>query len=222
VSEPASKPRGPRWVREGDGLEFDRATFANDAVFAIAMTLLIVSIAVPALRDSTSSRELLHALRVQLPQFAAFFIGFAILGNYWLANHRFTSHLTAIDLRYLVIGGLYLASVAWLPYPTALLGQYNENPVAVGLFALSAAVTSGIEAMLLHRAHRGGLFRQTLPREVFRYAIIASLLPVLFFVASIPLAFLNPTVAIIFWFGAVPGQVVLARGKPADFDEYFG
>ena len=212
---------GPLWFRENDGLEFDRHSFFNDAVFAIAMTLLIVTIAVPAIRDTTSSHDLARALRTMLPQFVAFFIGFAVLGNYWMANNRFTSHLRGIEPAYVGIGLVYLAFVAWLPFPTALLGEYSRNPVAVALFALSAGMVSLLEAMLLRRADRVGLLRQELPRPVYRYALTASLLPVVVFVFSVPIAFLNTYVGIATWALALPAQVVLDRNKPEAFDSYF-
>lgn len=43
----------------------------------------------------------------------------------------------------------------------------------------------------------------------------------LFFALSVPVAYLNTTVAIVLWFVAIPAQGVLGRIKPADFDTYF-
>jgi uncharacterized membrane protein len=219
-----SAPRrgGSRWARQGDELEFDRVSFFGDAVFAIAMTLLIVGVGAPALQDTASSADLANALRDHLAEYVAFFIGFAVLGNYWMAAHRFYGQLAAIDAGYVAQTMLYLAFVAWLPFPTALLGNYVENPVAVGLFAVSAALVSGCEALLLRQAYTRDLFRRPIPDSVYRFAVRASLLPVVFFVLSVPVGFLNPYVAIVMWFLAVPTQALLDRRKPADFDEYFG
>lgn len=211
-----SEPDEPlRFERHNEGLEFDRLTFFNDAVFAIAMTLLIVSVAVPTLHRASSSSDLLDALGDQLASFVAFFIGFAVLGNYWVANHRFTHALGAVDGGYIRLTLLYLAFVAWLPFPTALLGEYHTNPAAVGLFAISAAVVSGCEALLLVRAHRHHLLVKPLPPEGFRYALTASLLPVASFVVSVPIAFASTGLAIVCWFAAVPVQVLLDRRQSA-------
>ena len=92
-----SSERGVRYTRHGDGLEFERVAFFTDAVFAIAMTLLIVAVAVPALTDSTSGSDLLGALNDKGVEFLAFFIGFVVLGFYWLANHRFFAYLGAVS-----------------------------------------------------------------------------------------------------------------------------
>jgi hypothetical protein len=53
--------------RENQGIEFERMTFFTDAVFAIAMTLLVVAIAVPSISDSTNKRDLLDALTDKKP-----------------------------------------------------------------------------------------------------------------------------------------------------------
>jgi hypothetical protein len=70
---------GPRWARESDGVEFERVAFFNDAVFAIAMTLLIVAVAVPALHDSTRASDLLGALNDKSAEFVAIAVWFLSL-----------------------------------------------------------------------------------------------------------------------------------------------
>jgi uncharacterized membrane protein len=207
----------PRGGYARGGLEFERLAFFTDAVFAIAMTLLIVAVAVPGLRDESSGHELLHALGDKSPEFLAFFVGFAVLGNYWLAHHRFYGYLARIENGFVALSLLYLAFVAWLPFPTALLGEFGDNALAVSLFALSAGVVSALEAVLLARADRCGLLRRSLSRPVFRHAMRAALLPDVFFLLSIPIAFANTTVAIASWFLTAPGEAALARIKPPGF-----
>jgi uncharacterized membrane protein len=210
-----------RWTRRGDGLEFDRVAFFTDAVFAIAMTILVVAIAVPSLRHAASGSDLLGRLDDKSSEFIAFFIGFAVLGNYWTANHRFVGYLAATSPRFVGWNLVYLAFVAWLPFPTALLGTYDRNPVAVSLFAVSAAIVSGLEATLFRIAQRDGLFRGPVPDPAYRHAMRAALVPVVFFLLSVPIAFLDTYVAIAVWALTVPGEILLDRTKPEGFDEVF-
>ena len=211
----------PRWRRHGEGLEFERAAFFTDAVFAIAMTLLIVAVAVPSLRHTASSSDLLGALDDKKSEFFAFFIGFAALGNYWIANHRFFGYLGSVSSGALALTLVYLAFVAWLPFPTALLGTYDRNPVAVSLFAASAGLVSALEAMLMRQAQRDGLFRRPVPDAAYRFAMQGSLLPVVFFLVSIPVAFVDTYVAIAIWFLTLPGETLLDRRRPVGFDDAF-
>src|SRR5215211_1854237 len=86
-----------RYTRESTGLSFDRVAFFTDAVFAIALTLIVVGIGVPALTDASDAGELGSALREQLPEFISFFVGILVIGFYWTAHHRFFAGLDAVD-----------------------------------------------------------------------------------------------------------------------------
>jgi uncharacterized membrane protein len=60
-----------------DSVEFARTLAFSDGLFAIAMTLLVVSIAVPTISDTNSVGELADALNDLVPNFVSFFISFA-------------------------------------------------------------------------------------------------------------------------------------------------
>ena len=64
-----------RYRRRSEELEFDRVAFFSDAVFAIAMTLLVVGIGIPEVRDS----ELGDALRGKEAEIVSFFISFFVI-----------------------------------------------------------------------------------------------------------------------------------------------
>ncbi|HJY24403.1 MAG TPA: TMEM175 family protein [Actinomycetes bacterium] len=119
-----------RYQREGPGLEFDRVTFFTDAVFAIAMTLLVVEVGVPEALDGadTDPGALLAELRDKVPLIAAFFLGCFVIGSYWAAHHRFVARLAVVDLRFVFLTVVYLSFIALLPFPTGLVGKYPAEP----------------------------------------------------------------------------------------------
>ena len=193
----------------------------SDGVFAIAMTLLVVGITVPTLSDGDSVDDLADALNDLTSNFVSFFISFAVIGRYWAAHHRFFSLLARVDGRLLAINLVYLAFVAFLPFPTALLGTYFENPLSVAIYAVAVALISGLEVVLFHHAHRSGLLREKMPEDVFRWGVIQSTLPVVYFLVSVPVAFLSTTVAVCVWFLGLPFGIVANRRKPPDADRFF-
>jgi hypothetical protein len=73
---------------------------------------------------------------------------------------------------------------------------------------------------LFRHAHRNALLERQMPDEVFRWGVRLSLSPVIFFVLSIPLAFISTPLAVASWFLAIPYQALESRRKPADADEY--
>jgi uncharacterized membrane protein len=218
MADPESPGLPGRYERGSD--EFSRVLAFSDGVFAIAMTLLVIGIVVPDLKHGDSVHELADALGDLIPNITSFSISFAVIGRYWAAHHQFFGLLKAIDARFIGLNLLYLAFIAFLPFPTALLGEYFDNPLSVVLYAVTVAIVSGMEVVLFTRAQRQGLLARTLPQDVYRFGVIGSLSPVLFFLLSVPVAFANTTVAAILWFGVIPFNALLNRRKPPEADRY--
>ena len=86
------------------------------------------------------------------------------------------------------------------------------------VYAVAIAAVSGMEVVMYARAHRDDLMTIKLSPEVYRWARLLSLSPVIFFLLSIPIAFVSTTLAVISWFGGVPFQMVAARWKPPEAD----
>jgi uncharacterized membrane protein len=186
------------------------------------MTLLVVGIDVPDLHDQNSVKELADALNDNSANFISFFISFAVIGRYWMAHHQFVSRLTAMTQGLIGLNLIYLVFIAFLPFPTALLGSYFENPLSIVIYALSVAAVSGMEVVLFRSAHKAGLMERKLPDDVYRWSVVMSLSPVVFFVVSVPLAFVDTTLAVCAWFLAIPFQIVAQRWKPERADEFLG
>ena len=218
VADPDVQPRVTAYARGTD--EFSRVLAFSDAVFAIAMTLLVVGIAVPTLADSDSVHDLADALHDLVPNFVSFFISFAVIGRYWAAHHQFFALLARIDNTLIGVNLVYLAFVAFLPFPTALLGTYFENPLSVAIYAVMVAIISGLEVVLFRHAHRNGLLRETMPEDIYRWGVVQSTSPVIFFLASVPVAFASTTVAVCMWLLGIPFGIVANRWKPAEADRF--
>jgi uncharacterized membrane protein len=200
-------------------LEFERFAFFSDAVFAIALTLLVVGIAVPTVSDVGDAGEMWDTLLDLRHEFISFFVGFAVIGRYWLAHHRSVAVLSAVDARLMSVNLVYLACIAFLPFPTALVGRYEQNLVAFGFYALTLAVISFLETVLFVVAARRRLMPFVVPRDVARFGLVASTLPVAVFVLSVPLAMAtNSTVGLLSWILIWPLEVLLDRFKPASAD----
>jgi uncharacterized membrane protein len=220
VQEAQSKGRIGSYERGTE--EFSRVLAFSDGVFAIAMTLLVVGIAVPTLQDKDSVQELADRLNDLVPNFISFFISFTVIGRYWAAHHEFVGLLARMDTRFLATNLAYLAFIAFLPFPTALLGTFFENPLSVAFYAVMVAIVSGLEVVQFRQAQRRGLLRRKVPDDVYRWGVIESLSPVVFFLISVPVAFVSTTLAVAIWFVGIPFQVVSNRWKPQDADRYLG
>lgn len=210
MTAPVDDPWTTRYYPRGTPA-FERVVFFSDAVFAIALTLVAVEIGVPEIADAGSAEELWRALLEKVPSLIAFGFTFFWVAFYWRANHTFTTALAGMSRRYVTAVLLYLAFIALLPFPAATLGEYGLNPVALSFFSLFAATVSTLEVLLLVVADRGGLFTTPLTPQQRRQAVVGSLVPVVAFCVSVPLAFVSPWLALLAWFSALPMGVLVQR-----------
>jgi uncharacterized membrane protein len=93
----------------------------SDGVFAIAITLLVLEIGVPA----GSEDDLLEALRDQWPSYLAYFVSFSTIGAVWFAHTVITEYLDRADSVLIRLNLLLLLFVSFLPFPTRLLAEYT-------------------------------------------------------------------------------------------------
>lgn len=209
----------PRRTYGRDSVEFARTLTFTDGLFAIAMTLLVVDLAVPVLHVDHSVHELADKLNDESEKFISFFISFAVIGRYWLAHHAYFSSLARMDRSLIALNLVYLAFIAFLPFPTALLGEHFSNPLSIVIYAVNVAIVSGMEVVLFSYAQNHDLLQKKLPRDVYRYGAAMSLAPVLFFIVSIPIAFVSTTLAVCVWFLGIPLAAISERWKPEGADE---
>ncbi|MFM2438371.1 MAG: hypothetical protein RLZ55_1190 [Actinomycetota bacterium] len=194
------------YPREGDGVGFDRVVFFSDAVFAIALTLAAVEIGLPEVEgDPNLPSNLLNAVLDKGGIFAGFVVAFVWVAIYWRANQRFTMTLRGMSGTYVNAVLVYLVLIAFLPIPAATLGEYWSNPAAIALFAIYGSLVSTMEVVLLVVADRGDLFTVPLTSEFRRTSVLGSLTPVVGFLTSIPLAFVSPWLALLWWVVASVG-----------------
>jgi uncharacterized membrane protein len=210
----------PTWTYPRDSFEFGRVAFFSDAVYAISLTLLITSLDVPDILHRTDAGDLWSALGDVRSRIITFFVSFVVIGNFWLANHRFVSRVAAMSRQLIYVILIYLAFVAFLPFPSAVLGAYSDNAVGVAFYAVSIAFVSGFEAVMFWVAWRQSLLMDTLSPSAFRWAMFASLVPVAMFLVSVPIAFASPILGIVTWLVTFPVEAVLERYRPAEMAKY--
>ena len=202
--------------------EFGRVMNFSDAIFAIAMTLLVLQIGVSGLpSEGGSSREMLDALADAVPEIVSFVVSFYVIGRYWLAHHWFVSRLVRMDGRLLSQNLLYLGLIAFLPFPTSLIGEHEGNPIAFVVFALSMSAVSFVEVVIIRHVDKAGLAREDVPEAAWPWGLAASSFPVAVFVLSIPIAFVNTSVALLSWFALAPIGYLIDSRMPPDVRAYF-
>jgi len=189
-------------------LEYDRVLFFSDAVFAIAITLLVVDIRVPDIVTNTAQE--LSAAKGRIISFA---ISFLVIGLFWMGHHRLFRYIAALDRRLIFINLLFLGTIAFLPYPTALLFAGGTRQTTGPVFYAACVAVAGLMelAVWLYATHAKGLVPASVSPALRRYEL-GQLLPTpVVFLLSIPVAFIAPGVAPFTWILLVPIGRILPR-----------
>jgi uncharacterized membrane protein len=177
-----------------DRTDLARVTAFSDAVMAVAITLLVLSIDVPQVADSQLKGQLDD---LALPV-AVYALAFALVGRFWVIHHRLFEELRDLDGRLMALNLLFLGLIALLPFSTDLMGEYDTVPEAAAVFAATIALTSLTHWAMSRYSVRQGF----LPHASHRFAHPVGLGFAALFLASIPAAYLDTRVAQVMWIGA--------------------
>lgn len=95
-----------------------------DAVFAIALTLLIIDIKIPPAEGISDTTTFLHALQHIIPSVLAFILSFIIIFITWVNHHNSLRLVDKSSVSFIYANGFMLLTVVFTPFPTSLVGEY--------------------------------------------------------------------------------------------------
>ena len=144
-----------------------------DGVFAIALTLLVIDIKIPASDAIGTTRELWHALRHLVPSVLAFVLSFVIILITWVNHHAAFRLVNQSSAGFIYANGFLLLTVVFMPFPTALVGEYlltDRVAPAVVIYNAVTAVQAVGWILLTGAALRGGLTKDEKSTLVMRHS----------------------------------------------------
>ena len=132
----------------------------SDGIFAIASTLLVLDLAIPAASLPDVGQRLLD----QWPIYLGYLVSFATIGQAWLGHSVITEYLDRADSILLRLNLVLLFFVSVLPYPTHMLAEYfsveNAERIAVTVYGLNLLAINGFISVLWHYAVAEHLVRR--------------------------------------------------------------
>jgi uncharacterized membrane protein len=168
----------------------------SDGVFAIAITLLVLDIKVPALESLAEKGGLVRALLAQWPVYLAFMVSFANLLIIWVCHHNIFSLIRKTDGKFLYINGFLLLTVTVFPFTSALLGEYIATEYASLAAAIFAATIFfnclSFNILWNYVAGRQHLLSRDIAPEVIREIRNNGFIGLPFYVAAVAVAFWSP------------------------------
>jgi uncharacterized membrane protein len=189
-----------RPLQEGDEVTDEglgRLLALADGVFAIALTLLVIEITLP---EGTSDARLGAALVALGPRYFAYVLSFAVIARFWIAHRATFRYIRRYNDTLIWLNLLLLMLVAFLPFPTSVLGAHGNTPTGATFYGAVLVCTSAASgAPFWYASGRGRLLGSEVDRRLVRQSRINSLAGTLYFAATIPVALLAPYVAMGLW-----------------------
>ena len=217
TAHPEPRPRpGLGLLARAGHLEYDRVLFFSDAIFAIAITLLVIEIRVPGIDEAGKQ------LRSALPNIFSFALSFAVIGLFWMGHHSLFRYITVLDRPLITLNLAFLGTIAFLPYPTALLGRDHGGLSAVAVIFYSACMAAaGIGELMIwvYAANVKDLLVPGTSRATRRYVTLRLVRTPAVFLVSIPVAVISPSLGAYCWILIAPVGIWINRyTRPAGDD----
>lgn len=112
----------------------ERMVFFSDAVFAIAITLLVIEVHVPEIRARGDDLAYWQALAHLVPSLVGYFISFGVIGAFWMGHHQAFSLAARYSSRVLGWNLMLLGAIAFMPFLTAFMAEYAGARVPATLY----------------------------------------------------------------------------------------
>jgi uncharacterized membrane protein len=179
--------------------QLERLVFLSDGVFAIAMTLLAVELALPEV-SAGSPEDLGQRLLALGPRYLSYALSFVVIASYWRSHQRIFRYLVRLDGRFVWLNLILLLCIAFLPFPTSVLGNYPSEVAAVSLYAGTLAATGGMVLLMWAYATTGHrLISAQESAHVIRLVLLRAACPPLIFLISIGIAQFDTDLAKYSW-----------------------
>jgi uncharacterized membrane protein len=179
----------------------DRLLALSDGVVAIAITLLVLQLAVPVIGNADSASDLAAELGTRGDRLTSYAISFYVIAQFWLIHHRVYRRISGQREGLAWWNFAFLFTITVMPFTSDLLGEYSENPLAVVIFAGNLLLaTLATQATVIY-AKRAGLL---VPAPAYgpqseRAGELRSLGTILVVLLSIGLAWVNTDLAKYSW-----------------------
>lgn len=165
----------------------------SDGIFAIVMTILVFDIKVPAIWGPIDNWGLYFEIKKSVPLFLSYVLSFALLFTYWRAHHFFISiYAKNIDSKLTNLNALFFMLVSLIPFSASILGQFSKNELSIIIFSTHVILIGlslfWMRSYVLYSKH---IQNPEISRHEIHGSTIRTLVPVVFALIAIPLAFFS-------------------------------
>ena len=182
----------------------------EDGVFAIAMTLLVLNLKVPAKLDNS----LLKAILQIWPDLITFFGSFILLGVFWFGHRAALHYVKHADHIFHWLELILLMFVSIVPFSASLISKYYNEQAAIIIYGtnlIAIGITLTIQWYYASNNYR--LIDSQVPKTVINFAKIRSIFAPVAYSIAVLLSFIDLKISLIL-FTIIPVLYILPLFLP--------
>ena len=143
----------------------ERLNALSEGVYAVVMTLMLLSVIDDVTAPNFDINHLVENLRELWPKFLAFFISFFVVGALWIGDNVLLDDVTHVDVRYLWLKMGNLLAVTLLGFSATLLGEHPRHWLVETIYGLNMASLYFGSWLTVRYALRNGLMERRIDNE---------------------------------------------------------
>lgn len=171
----------------------------GDGIFAIAMTIMVLELALPVVKGG-SWNDLLSALKHSANDFLCYVISFVVLGIMWFGHRMMFEYISRSNRYFIFLGVLFYMVVCLVPFSTRFLAGNTLKWYAIMIYGLNLSLCNlTLFAQWNYGIKKPSLMHKELPDEVRKEAKVLFLISPVVYTIAIAISFFAPVISIIIY-----------------------
>lgn len=192
-------------------LNVNRIQALTDAVFAIVITILSLTLMVPAGEDEQNLKRFM--LDQIIPKLFIFFLGFIVVGAFWVDTHFNHHHMVRANIFSIWLNIIFLMFVCLIPFSSGFLGNYLYTSISVIIYSSNLILVNILHLCMLIYAWKKRLIDQNVSKVLYHNMCWRIILPTIIYALIIPLSFLKESWVVYLFIAPLFFQILFGRAR---------
>jgi uncharacterized membrane protein len=197
--------------KEHASLDVKRIQSLTDAVFAIVITILSLTLVVPPGENDEGLKRFLSDQI--LPKLFIFFLGFVIVGAYWIDTHYNHHHILKVNKASIWLNIFFLMFICLIPFSSGLLANYLYSSTSVIVYSINLILVSSWHLAMLVYSWRKRFIHPYVDTRLYRNMIWRIVFPIIIYLLIIPVSLLRTPWVVYLFLLPLFFQIFFGRSK---------
>ena len=163
-----------------------------DGIFAIAMTLLVLGLAVPTIHSPITNASVQAAIINLIPNFISLVVSFVLLGVFWKIHHRIFKQINIMNGTLLWINLIWLLFIVLVPFSASLTGDYGQVTISNVIFNINMLGIAVLLYLNWHYADHKNFIHEKITANEITFTKIVNLTFIVVAIIAIGLSYVIP------------------------------